>query len=175
MFILLQTKGRSDTLTDHVWNIKDIINTVEHYGGDIFFNKGLAQQEADKDKAAGDKILTTKEYREPVVEKNKAMCLLKTACHKQYSRLMQSIWDQFSFKIDVYPVNMANTYKLLSSHTGNGSLKKNSSGTTDKDKGSRNGGKKKADGKGSNIGMSCLLGNGVPGIDGRLITHISCY
>ena len=53
--LFLYKQKEDKTLADHVWNIKDLINTVEHYGGDIFYNQDMAQHEANQDKEEGAK------------------------------------------------------------------------------------------------------------------------
>ena len=92
---------------DHIQNFKDLVGTIEHYSGDIFYDKQLAQYETERDKEQGRKTLTSVQCKERVIDKSKAICLLKTACQKRYGRLMQNIRDQYSFKIDVYPTNIA--------------------------------------------------------------------
>ena len=70
------------SLADHVRNFKDIVGTIEHYGGNVFYNKEMVQYEMDRDKELGQKTLTVVQYKERVIEKSKAMRLLKSACKK---------------------------------------------------------------------------------------------
>ena len=51
----------------------------------------MAKVEADYDKEQGKKVLMTTQYKGRIVEKNNAICLLKTACNKRYGRLTQNI------------------------------------------------------------------------------------
>ena len=170
--LYLYKQKEDESLADHVQNFKDLVATIEHYGGDIFYDKQLAQYETDQDKERGQKTLTAVQYKERVINKNKAICLLKTACSKRYGRLMQNIRDQYSFKIDVYPTNITDAYELLSSyHNSIPNSKKNDNPNNNKQ--NNNKGSDKKQDETSNVGMSYLQDNGVAGTDGRFISHIT--
>ncbi len=77
-------KKEDETLADHVQNANDLINTVEHYESGIFYDRHIVQYKADRDKEEGTQLISTKEYNEQVIDNNKAMSLLKNACHKRY-------------------------------------------------------------------------------------------
>ena len=103
----------------------------------------MVQHETDLDKEQKQKTLMAVQYKERVTDKNKAICLLKTACQKQYRRLMQNIRDQYSFKIDVYPANVTDAYKLLSSYHNNvPSSKRNDTSSNNKQNGNKGNSKK---------------------------------
>ena len=172
--LFLYKQKEDESLADHVRNFKDLVGTIEHYGGDVFYDKQLAQHETDQDKEHGRKTLTAIQYKERVIDKNKAIRLLKTACQKRYGRLMQNIRDQYSFKIDVYPNNITDAYKLLSSyHNSIPSSKKNDNSNSTKQNNNKGTDKKNNDT--SDVGMSYLQDGGIPGTDGRFISHITCY
>ena len=110
-----------------------------------------------------------------MTDKSKAICLLKTACQKRYGRLMQNIRDQYSFKIDVYPANITEAYELLSSYHNSipHSTKRHDSSNNNKQNNNK-GNDKKQDETGE-VGMSYLQDDGIAGVDGRFISHITCY
>ena len=176
-------QGDNESLADHMRNFKDLCSSIEYHGGDTFFNKDMQEREIRAD--VKDKITDTtgEEYRSRVVGKAKAVAFLKSANRKTYGKLLMSIREQHSFKIDVYPKTLADAYKMLSAHTPHNS--------------SNNQGKQKKDNRQSNTninnnnnerstsepttdnntdtGTSYLQTDVVPGTDGRLISHISCY
>jgi len=61
--------------------------------------------------------VSVKEYKRRIEQKSTAMCFLKGANSKRYGKLINSIREQHSFKIDVYPKTIVEAYELLSSHT----------------------------------------------------------
>ena len=176
-------QGDNESLADHMRNFKDLCSSIEYHGGDTFFNKDMQEREIRAD--VKDKITDTtgEEYRSRVVGKAKAVAFLKSANRKTYGKLLMSIREQHSFKIDVYPKTLADAYKMLSAHTPHNS--------------SNNQGKQKKDNRQSNpnvnnnnnerptsesttnnntdTGTLYLQTNVVPKTDGRLISHITCY
>ena len=99
-------------------NFKDLCNSVEYHGGDTFFDNTMKEREirADvKDDIPTDS--TTDGYRNRVSGKAKAVAFLKSANRKTYGKLLLSICEQHSFKIDVYPKTLANAYEMLLAHT----------------------------------------------------------
>ena len=105
-----------ETLAEHVRNFKDLVAVVDYYGGDPFYDKRMTEKEMNKDKEKGVLLRTAAEYKKMVTDQAKAVALLRSACRKKYGRLMSNIYDQYSFKIDVYPNNITEAYDLLSTH-----------------------------------------------------------
>ena len=52
-----------------------------------------------------------------MIGKAKAVAFIKSANRKTYGKLLMSIREQHSFKIDVYPKTLADAYKMLSAYT----------------------------------------------------------
>ena len=51
------------------------------------------------------------ECRERVIDKAKPVAFLKSANRKVYGKLLASIKEQHSFKINMYPKTLSNTYE----------------------------------------------------------------
>ena len=84
---------------------------------------------------------------------------------------MQTMHDQFSFKIDVYPKDMTEAYDLLKAHTTTTSTKKGNQ----KGNGHNQNQDVDTEAKPSLTGLSYLQEETVKGNDCRLILHITCY
>ena len=121
--------------------------------------------------------VTEAAYRERVIQKMKAVGLLKRANKKMYSKLMTSIREQFSFKIDVYPATLNDAYDLLVSHCKE--VRPNKNG---KDKGNRD--RVRNEGPGGEDSGSENEVNGlqyaqneepIPGRDGIMHQNIKCF
>ena len=54
-----------------------------------------------------------------VTERAKAVAFIKSANKKKYDKLLATIWEQHSFKIDVYPKTLVDAYEILASHVTN--------------------------------------------------------
>ena len=168
-----------ETLAEHMRNFKDLYHSIEYHGGDVFFDKDMIEFEMQEDvKNSVDKA-TPKEYRMRVMEKAKAVAFIKSASRKTYGKLLNSIREQHSFKIDVYPKTLADAYEMLSAHTNHGNSNSNKAKKDNKtnnnagQNGGRNGG-----GGTSTTGVtstSYLQTDVVTGTDGRTIDHIMCY
>ena len=123
--------------------------------------------------------LSTKDYRTRVIEKSKAVAFIKSANKKTYGKLLSTIHDQHSFKIDVYPKTLADAYEMLSSHThhnstSNSKSKKenklhNQTSETEEPRSAPN------SAVNNDTGNSYLQTEAIPGTDGRLIPHIICF
>ena len=111
-------KQRDDeTLADHLQNFKDLVNTVEYYGGTPFYDETMLQYETNLDIKRNVVPVSVKEYKRRIEQKSKAMCFLKGSNSKRYRKLINSIREQHSFKIYVYPKTIVEAYELLSAHT----------------------------------------------------------
>ena len=110
-------QSEGETLADHMRNFKDLGNSVDYHGGDIFFDKEMTEQEMRQDIKDNKLKLSTKDYRTRVVEKSKAVAFIKSANKKTNGKLLSAIRDRHSFKIDVYPKTLTDAYEMQSSHT----------------------------------------------------------
>ena len=73
-------QGDNESLADHMRNFKDLCNSVEYHGGDMFFDETMKDNEirADaKDDIPTDK--TTDGYRNRVIDKAKTVAFLKSS------------------------------------------------------------------------------------------------
>ena len=168
-----------ESLADHMTNFKDLCSNIEYYSGDLFFDIDMVETEIRED--IKNNVTTKKdrnEYRFRVVERAKAIAFIKCANRKRYGRLLSSIRQQHSFKNDVYPRTLADAYEMLSSHTspnedgGSKNKKENkavNNANTDTSRSATN------DTTNNNTGSSYLQTAAVPGTDGRLIPHITCF
>ena len=174
-------QGDNDSLADHMRNFKDLCNSVEYHGGDTFFDETMKENEIRAD--VKDDIPTDSSidgYRNRVIGKAKAVAFLKSANRKTYGKLLMSIREQHSFKIDVYPKTLADAYEMLSAHTPHN----NNSNSVKHRKENRNNNTSNTSENHSNttsntnnndVGTTYLQTNAIPGTNGRLIQHITCY
>ena len=116
-----------ETFADRMRNFKDLASSVEYHGGDIFFDKDMMKHKVKEDVKNNITKATPEEYRQRTTKKSKAVAFVKSANKKTYGRLLSSIRDQQSFKIDVYPKTLADTYKMLSAHTNHNNNNSNKS------------------------------------------------
>ena len=96
-----------------------------------------------------------------------------------YGHLLNSIREQQSFKIDVYPKSLPDAYEMLSAHTNhsnntskNKRESKSAGGNNDATAIKNN---NKDDGQGGQTDTSYLQTEIIPGTDGRTIAHITYY
>ena len=68
--------------------------------------KKLIIYEKEIDMSRGITNVSDTSYKERVMQKMKAVGLLKRSNKKPYAKLMASIREQFSFKIDVFPITL---------------------------------------------------------------------
>ena len=169
-----------ESLADHMRNFKDLCNAVEYHGGDVFFDRDMVKAEIRSEPTEDISSTTNDELRERVTDKSKAVAFLKSANRKTYGKLLSSKREQYSFKIDMYPKTLSDAYEMLSAHTPHASYhnknkKENKSNhNTTNVEGSRSA----SDDNNNNTtetGTSYLQSTAVPGNDGRLIPHITCY
>ena len=173
-------QSEDETLADHMRNFKDLCNAVEYHGGDIFFDKEMVKAEVRGDSTDKASTTTNEEYRTRVIDKSKAVAFLKSANRKTYGKLLSTIRDQFSFKIDVYPKTLSDAYEMLSAHTphnssGNKNKKENKNTVNNTESDNRENNTTENARSVTETGTSYLQSTAVPGSDGRLIPHITCY
>ena len=109
-----------------------------------------------------------------VTERSKAVAFIKSTNKKRYGKLMATIREQHSFKIDVYPRTLVDAYEMLASHVN---INNNQgSKTTKENKTNNNTGTETPRSANTNRdGILYLQTEAVPGSDGRLIQHITCF
>ena len=174
-------QSENDSLVDHMRNFKDLVNSVEYHGGDIFFDKDMMQKEMKEDIKNNIAEATTEEYITRTTEKTKAVAFIKSANRKWYGRLLSSIRDQHSFKIYMYPKTLADTYEMLSSHTTHNN--NHTANKSKRDNKQPNNNDETPGAKISNsdtsintrVERSCLQAEVILGTDGQTIAHITCY
>ena len=71
------------SLADHMRNFKDLINSVEYHGGDIFYDKEMVQYEMRIDLKNKVSDTNTVDYRPRIMEKAKAVAFIKSSNKKQ--------------------------------------------------------------------------------------------
>ena len=161
------------TNTKHVKTIKDLVATIEHYGGSISNDEGLLEYEKRKD----GNVTTSKDYNAIVKEKVIAVAVIKRSNPERFKNLIKDIRAQHSYGQDLYPAtveiahNMLNKHELLNKHD-----KRNSNGTRqakpdDKGNGARSGE------RGNRFGYAQQYAQRevVPGDDGRVFPHVTCF
>ena len=148
-------------------------------GETSFFNKEMNEHKMRQDIKDKKLKLSTEDYRTRVIEKSKAVAFIKSANKKTYGKLLSTIHDQHSFKIDMYPKTLADAYEMLSSYThhssnNNSKSKKENKSTnqTSETEESRSAPKSNVN---NNTGNSYLQTEAIVGTDGRLIPHIICF
>jgi len=170
----------------HLRNFKSIVSAIEHLCGTMFSDDGLFKIEKRKDEDAGRSTRDDDYYRSVVRGKMHAVVFLKRSC---CDKIMTSIFDQHSFKKDVYSKTLHKSYKLLENHN---------SAATNRTKSprsrypSRSGGRRQhiggkiegrfSRGNRNEQGRDHIRGmqmaqttDIVPGVDGRRIGHIQCF
>jgi len=99
----------------HVKNIKDLVATVEHYGGSVCEDEGLLEYEKKKD----GNVRTSKNYPGIVRAKVMGYVVIKRANAERFGDLLKDLRKQHSYGQDIYPDsvevahNMLNKNKLL--------------------------------------------------------------
>ena len=171
----------NETLADHMRNFKNLCNSIEYNGGDVFFYREIVKAEIRSDPTEDVGTVSGDEYRTRVTDKAKAVVFLKCASRKTYGKLLSSTREQYSFKIGVYPKNVSDAYEMLSAHTPHestqgrnkkGNKTNNNNAVVD---GVRSGNEENSNSQATETGTSYLQSSAVPGTDGRIIAHIKCY
>ena len=170
-------QGDDETLADHMRNFKALCSTLDYHGGDTFFDKEMVEIEIREDIRANIKAKARNEYRVRVTERAKAMAFIKSANKKKYGKLLSTIREQHSFKIDVYPKTLVDAYQMLASHVthsnnNNTKTKRDNRTTSTSDQDST---RTANTSELNRDGVSYLQAEAVPGNDGRLIPHITCF
>ena len=170
-----------ETLADHMRNFKDLCNSIEYHGGDVFFDREMVKAVIRSDPTEDVGTISGDDYRTRVTDKAKAVAFLKCANRKTYGKLLSSIREQYSFKINVYPKNLSDAHEMLSAHTPHESAhgrnkkgnKTNNNNTVVE--GVRSGNEENSNSQETETGTSYLQSSAVTGTDGRIIVHIKCY
>ena len=103
-----------ETNAKHLRNLKIIVSAVEHIGGTMFSDENLIKIERKKDEDAGKTSQDDDHYKAVVRGKMLRVAFLKRSSCAQ---TMTSIRDQNSFKTDVYPQKLYNSYELIENHS----------------------------------------------------------
>ena len=112
-------QGEDESLADHMDNFKSLCSTIDYRGGDVFFDIEMVEIEIREDIKNNVSKKDRDEYRMRVTERAKAMAFVKSTNKKRYGKLLATIREQHSFKIDVYPKTLVDAYEMLSSQTNN--------------------------------------------------------
>ena len=163
-----------ETVAEHLDNFKDLINSIEYYGGNPFYDKMMVQYEQRWDREKGIDPVSDTEYKQRVEDKSAAMAFLKSANVKKYGKLISCIREQHAFKMDVYPKTLVDAYELLSTHVVQ---KTKSDGTTSSNKKqTRSISTNDTSESNQEVGTMYLQADDtVPGSDGQLAPHITCF
>ena len=174
-------QGEDETNDKHLKNFKNLVEVIEHFGGDIFQDQALIKHEMAKDKEQGLSPKTNSEYDLIVRNKMMAIGFLKRANTRKYEILMSNIRDQFAFNIDVYPTTLNSAYELLENHSSvrrsrppNERINNYAGGR------GRGGGRGTGRGRGGQnppiTGLQYAQNTEVvPGSDGRCVARITCW
>ena len=97
-----------------------------------------------------------------------------------YGDLLSTIRDQYSFKIDAYPKTLTDAYEMLSTHTPHNSNNNQSKKEVKSHTNNQEGDAPKSNNSDNRrntteTDTSYLQSTAVPGNDGWLISHITCY
>ena len=167
-------QSEDESLADHMRNFKALCSTVDYHGGDVFFDKEMVEKEIREDIKKNIKTIARDEYRVRVTERAKAVAFIKSANKKRYGKLMTTIREQHSFKIDVYPRTLVDAYEMLAAHVNNVNNQSNKA-TKESRNNSNTGTETQRSDNTNRNGISYLQTEAVPGNDGRLVPHITCY
>lgn len=96
----------------HVKNIKDLVATIEHYGGSICDDKGLIKHEKKKDGGAS----TARDYNAIVRAKVLGCTVVKCANDYRYKELIKNLRTQYSYGQDLYPNSVEMAHDMLNKH-----------------------------------------------------------
>ena len=99
---------------------QDLSSTIEYHSSEIFFDRDLVKSEIRSDNIEDLSTITGDEYRQSVTDKSKAVAFLNSANKKTYGKLLVSIREQYSSKMDVYPNSLVDAYEMLSANTLHG-------------------------------------------------------
>ena len=99
---------------------QDLSSTIEYHSSEIFFDRDLVKSEIRSDNIEDLSTITGDEYRQSVTDKSKAVAFLNSANKKTYGKLLVSIREQYSSKMDVYPKSLVDAYEMLSANTLHG-------------------------------------------------------
>ena len=94
----------------HVKNIKDLIATIEHYGGSVCTDEGLLMYEKKK----GGNITTNKNYEAMVKGKFLGCAVIKRVNAERCGDLLKNLRVKHSYGQDLYPDIMEVAHNMLS-------------------------------------------------------------
>lgn len=180
-----------DSNAKHLQNFKNIVDVIEHFGGDIFQDKALIEHEREKYGNPIDEYDIQEHERfleKKVRDKMMAVAFLRRANTKRYDNLILRIRDQFAFGQDVYPKKLTAAYELLENHSQSrrgrsdnkteergGGQGRNRGGNRNRNN-YRGGGGVYTDESGNITGMQFAQNSApVAGTDGRMVAHITCF
>ena len=103
-------QGENDSVSDHIRNIKNLCQVLEHYGGWFMNDQDLIKAEEKKDMDAGNAKKTEREYRKIVRNRAAALRALKSS---RYKAVISDIRKKYLYKENVYPSNLAEAQELL--------------------------------------------------------------
>ena len=70
-------QGEHEDLSTYLQQYKDVVQTIEQFGGNVFMNDVMIKYEKENDKETGAKILSEDKYSQRVRNKYLATCFLK--------------------------------------------------------------------------------------------------
>ena len=110
---MLCQQGEDDSVADHIKNVKNLCQVLEHYGGWFIDDTKLIEAAKKKDIDEGAKVKSDKEYRKAVRNKSAELRVLKSTRHKA---VLRDIRKKYLYKEDVYPANLTKAQELLNHH-----------------------------------------------------------
>ena len=113
----IKRQSDDETNTKHLKQFKNLIAIVECYGGDLFTDNALLDNEKKSDTKLGSNTKTYDEYEMIFRDTMMAIGLLKRANRRKFHNIFTNIHDQFALNIDVYPTTLHVSYELLENHS----------------------------------------------------------
>ena len=97
--------------TKHIKNIKDLVATIEHYGGSICEDPGLLAHEKEESPSKTDKEIKV------IVRGRVLGCMcIKRANAERFKKLLKNLRTQYSYRQDLYPDTMEQAHDMLNKH-----------------------------------------------------------
>ena len=114
-YLYKQDENESNAM--HLKLFKNLVSIIEYFGGNIFENQSLVDNEKEMDIKDNISARSEEQYKKIVKKKMMEVGLLKRANRKTYDKLLTHIHDQFAFNIYVYPNTLHESYELLENHS----------------------------------------------------------
>ena len=177
-------KEENESNAKYLKNFKSIVEAIDHLGGSKFTDKALFPYEMDQD---GKNPVTINRSDEELTKAIRDMMMgvvfIKRASKEKYGKLLNTIRDQHSFNINVYPKTLHDAYELLENYSSSQNSKYNEDNIVGRgDSGGRRGERGNQDKRGGGRGRSCTgsfqyaqTEDIVPGSDGRTVARITCF